>query len=121
MQLGIFAKTSPRAACSVTLNAITSHRLRCIQFNFSSVGLSTLPESIAPELIAQIRRECEQREVSIAGVSGTFNMIHPDERHRSEHLSRLAVLARASQELACELITLCTGTRDATDMWRAHP
>jgi sugar phosphate isomerase/epimerase len=32
----------------------------------------------------------------------------------------LQVLAQASRELDCELITLCTGTRDPEDMWRAH-
>jgi sugar phosphate isomerase/epimerase len=36
-------------------------------------------------------------------------------------MERLRVLAPAVRQLDCELITLCTGTRDAEDMWRAHP
>lgn len=47
-------------------------------------------------------------------------MIHPDVRSRRERLSRLPLLAKATHELGCDLITLCTGTRDPDDMWRAH-
>jgi sugar phosphate isomerase/epimerase len=48
-------------------------------------------------------------------------MIDPDMRTRRERLGRLPVLAQATRELGCNLITLCTGTRDPEDMWRAHP
>jgi sugar phosphate isomerase/epimerase len=121
MRLGIFAKTFARARFEDVLDTVASHGLRYVQFNFSSIGLPTLPEVIAPEITAQVRGQCEARGVTIAGVSGTFNMIDPDERHRRERLGRLAVLAKATRELGCDLITLCTGTRDPEDMWRAHP
>ena len=121
MQLGIFAKTFPRRTFSETLDAVASHGLRCIQFNFSCVGLPTLPERIEPAIVSQIRRDCEARDIVIAGVSGTFNMIDPDVRNRRERLGRLSALAKATRELGCDLITLCTGTRDPEDMWRAHP
>lgn len=121
MQLGIFAKTFPRRTFAETLDAVASFGLRCIQFNFSSVGLPTLPEMVDGNLVAQIRRDCEARGIEIAGVSGTFNMIDPDERSRRERLKRLPVLAQATRSLGCNLITLCTGTRDPEDMWRAHP
>ena len=121
MRLGIFAKTFARARFEDVLDAVASHGLQYIQFNFSCVGLPTLPERVAPELISQVRRDCEARGIEIAGVSGTFNMIDPNERTRRERLSRLSVLAQATRELGCNLITLCTGTRDPEDMWRAHP
>ena len=121
MELGIFAKTFPRRTFAEALDAVASYGLRCIQFNFSSVGLPTLPEVVDSNLIAQIRRDCEARSIEIAGVSGTFNMIDPDERSRRERLKRLPVLAQAMRSLGCNLITLCTGTRDPEDMWRVHP
>jgi len=121
MDLGIFAKTFSRPAFAATLDAVASHGFRCIQFNFSCVGLPTVPKMIEPNVIAQIRRDCDARGISIVGVSGTFNMIDPDVQNRGERLNRLAPLARATRELGCDLITLCTGTRDPEDMWRAHP
>ena len=59
--------------------------------------------------------------MTIAAVSGTFNMIDPDPETRADGLRRLAVLAGACERLGTRTITLCTGTRDPEDMWRAHP
>ena len=120
MHLGIFAKTFSRPTFAQTLDAAATHGFSCVQFNFSCVGLPTIPESVAPNVIAQIRKDCEACCISIAGVSGTFNMIDPDVRNRRERLGRLSVLAQVTRELGCDLITLCTGTRDPEDMWRGH-
>jgi sugar phosphate isomerase/epimerase len=121
MVLGIFAKTFPRRSFGESLDAVASYGLHCIQFNFSCVGLPTLPEAIEPSVVSGVRRECEARAIAIAGISATFNMIDPDVRSRRERLSRLATLAKAAREIGCDFITLCTGTRDPDDMWRAHP
>jgi sugar phosphate isomerase/epimerase len=139
MHLGIFARTFPRRTFGETLDAVAALGLRSIQFNFSCVGLPTLPQRIAPEILAEIRRECAggtnsasphlaqsgipiaRPSIEIVGVSGTFNLIDPDEAKRRELLGRLDVLGEATRAIGCELITLCTGTRDPEDMWRAHP
>jgi sugar phosphate isomerase/epimerase len=120
MHLGIFAKTFPRPTFAETLDAVAAHGLRCIHFNFTSVGLPTMPERVEPQVIAEVREACAARGIGVAGVSGTFNLIDPDVSSRRERLARLPALARATRELDCELITLCTGTRDPEDMWRAH-
>ena len=57
----------------------------------------------------------------MAAVSGTYNMIHPDVKVREAGHARLEALAQACAGLGTTLITLCTGTRDAQDQWRAHP
>lgn len=118
--LGIFAKTFARPTLVETLDAVAGHGLRCVQFNFSCAGLPTLPERIEPELLTDIQNELDVRNIRIAAVSGTFNMIHPDVRHRERGLSRLPVLAAACAQLGAPVITLCTGTRDPVDMWRRH-
>jgi sugar phosphate isomerase/epimerase len=120
-RLGIFAKTFTRHSFPEVLEAVTAHGLRCIQFNFACVGLPSMPEVIAPEIIEQVRRACDARAVEIAGVSGTFNMAHPDAARRADGLRRLEVLAPAAQQLGCNFVSLCTGTRDPEDMWREHP
>jgi sugar phosphate isomerase/epimerase len=120
MRLGIFAKTFPRATLAETLDAVVQHGLRCIQFNMACAGLPSMPEAIDPALAAQIRAEMESRQISMAAVSGTFNMAHPDPHLRRDGLRRLGVLSAACKAMGTAIITLCTGTRDPVDMWRWH-
>jgi len=121
MQLGIFAKTFVRPNLEETLDAVKSFGLECVQFNFSCVGMPTLPHVIEPELAQRIRGELAKRSLSMAAVSGTCNLIHPDEAHRADGIRRLGTLIASCRELGTSIVTLCTGTRDPDDMWRAHP
>src|ERR1041384_5761189 len=121
MQLGIFAKTFVRPSLEETLDAAKANGLNCVQFNFACAGLPTLPETIEPALVRRIRSELERRSLFMAAVSGTCNLIHPDPVQRAQGLRRLQTLIRACQGLGTSVVTLCTGTRDPADMWRAHP
>ncbi len=118
---GIFARTFSRPTLEETLDAVVSYGLHHIQFNLSCAGLPTLPDSIEPALVERIRRETNTRGITMSVVSGTYNMIHPDPDVRKQGLQRLRVLAAACKGMGTSIITLCTGTRDATDMWRWHP
>jgi sugar phosphate isomerase/epimerase len=121
MQLGIFAKTFQRPTLAQTLDAVVEHGFDCIQFNFACVGLPSMPEQIAPEIAEHIAREMSLRGISLAAVSGTFNMIHPDPAKRQDGLRRLAAMAQVCRLLNTSTITLCTGSRDPENMWRSHP
>ena len=121
LTLGIFAKTFVRPEVTDVFSAVAAHGLGSVQFNFSCCGLATLPEQIDPELLDRLRAELELRLLRVAAVSATFNLIHPDESVIQLGLARLPVLAAAARTLGCRLLTLCTGTRDPSDMWRAHP
>lgn len=121
MRLGIFAKTFVRPTLAETLDAVVSHGLDCVQFNLSCVGLPTLPERIPASVCRQVRAEMVARQITMAAISGTFNIIDPNLERRREGMERLRVLARACAELNTGIITLCTGTRDPHDMWRRHP
>ena len=121
MHLGIFAKTFARPTVEDVFDAVRAHDLQCIQFNMSSAGVPTLPDEIAPSLITRIREAAQSRDIEIAAVSGTYNMIHPDQEVQQKGLHRLRVLAAACQGLNTTVITLCTGTRDPVDMWHWHP
>ena len=57
----------------------------------------------------------------MSAVSGTYNMAHPDPAVRSRGAAWLASLIAAAPALGTRVVTLCTGTRDPDDMWRAHP
>jgi sugar phosphate isomerase/epimerase/pimeloyl-ACP methyl ester carboxylesterase len=121
MRLGIFAKTFVRPTLEETLDAVRSAGFDCIQFNFSCAGLPSMPDKIPKDLPDRIRHETARRKIEIAAVSGTFNMIDPDPAKRREGLRRLEEMAAHCAAMGTSLITLCTGSRDAQDMWRRHP
>ena len=121
MQLGIFARTFVRPTVEEVFDAVRAHGLRCVQFNLSCVGLPTLPDEIAPALIARIHEAALSRDITMAAVSGTYNMIHPDQEVQQRGLRRLRTLAATCHSMGTNVITLCTGTRDPVDMWRWHP
>jgi sugar phosphate isomerase/epimerase len=120
-QLGIFAKTFPRPTLEENLDAVRYHWLGVVQYNLACAGLHSLPDRIEPGLARQIGAAAAARRITIAAVSGTFNMIDPVRERRDDGLRRLGQLAGVCGLLGTKIITLCTGTRDPDDMWRGHP
>lgn len=120
MRIGIFAKTFVRPTLAETLDAVARHGIRDVQFNLACAGVPSMPDRIEPALAAAIRRELADRGITMAAVSGTYNLIHPDLERRRAGMRRLRVLAAACRELNTEVITLSTGTRDPENMWRRH-
>jgi sugar phosphate isomerase/epimerase len=110
VRLGIAAKTFARSSAEEAFDAIAGHGLAATQLNLAD-----------PALAPRVGAAARSRGVEIAAVSGTFNMAHPDERQRAAGLRRLDLLASSCRDLGTAVITLCTGTRDADDMWRRHP
>ena len=121
IQLGIFAKTFNRDTLEEVLDAVVANGFSTIQFNMTCAGLPSMPDQIPKTLAAAIGKTCQQKGLKMAAVSGTFNMIHPTPAEVEKGLKRLEVLAQHCQSMGTNTITLCTGTRDAEDKWRAHP
>jgi sugar phosphate isomerase/epimerase len=120
MQIGILIKTFVRPELEARLDAVKACGLDCGQLSMDCAGLPAMPDEIAPELVARIRREADVRGITIASLEGTFNMSHPDVEQRRAGLRRLRVLAATCQPLGTSKIHLCTGTRDPNNMWRRH-
>jgi sugar phosphate isomerase/epimerase len=121
MRVGIFARTFPRQQLEETLDRVRAHGIDCVQFNMTCAGLPSMPDAISPELCDRVRRAHEGRGITMAAVSGTFNMIDPSLEKRQAGLRRLKVLAGAARRMGTGIITLSTGTRHPTDLWSAHP
>jgi sugar phosphate isomerase/epimerase len=121
MQIGIFSKVLRRSTLAETLDAVAASGLQVIQFNMDCAGVAEMPDEIEPALATAIQQECTARQIQIAAVSGTFNIIHPDLAMRAAGMRRLRVLAAACHDLGTSIITLSTGTRNRENMWRAHP
>lgn len=121
MQIGIMDGTIVRPTLEETLDAVVDYGIYHMQFSLGRMGLSDLPELIDTRLCDRIRNEFNARNMTMAAMSGHFNMIHPAVQKRHDGLHRLRVLASACDRLGTSVITLCTGTRDPTSMWRRHP
>jgi sugar phosphate isomerase/epimerase len=120
MQLGIFAKTFAAQGAAAVLNAVRGAGYQTAQFNMACVGLPSMPDEISGSIISEIAAASQSSGVSIAAISGTYNMAHPDPAVRADGLRRLRVLIENAKALGTNLVTLCTGTRDVNDQWQFH-
>lgn len=121
MEIGIFARTFVEPTLEGVLDAVVAHGIRHIQFNTSCIGLSDMPDVLDVALCDHVRTELATRNIEMASLSGTYNMIHPHPAERADGLRRLGVLAANASALGTDLLTLCTGTRNPHNMWRDHP
>lgn len=121
MELGIFAKTFPGSEPGPVLAAAHGAGYRTVQYNMACSGLDSMPEAIPEPVADAVRAAAGQQGLGIAAVSATYNMIHPDPAVRQRGHNSLAVIAASAPLMSTRLLTLCTGTRDPDDQWRAHP
>ncbi len=121
MTPGIFAKTFDAPSPLKCLQSTAEAGFSCVQFNMQCAGLPSLPGAIPQRVLDDVSSACRSTGISLVALSGTYNMIHPDEAVRAGGRNSLRVLARACAALGSRMVTLCTGSRDAEDQWRHHP
>lgn len=121
MRLGIFAKTFPGTHPEAVIKLAREAGFAEVQYNLACSGLASMPLEIPGAALGDILLASRANGVAIAAVSGTYNMIHPDLAVRRDGHARLEVLAASCKAMGTNLITLCTGTRDAKDQWKEHP
>lgn len=119
--IGIFARTFPGTEPEAVLAAARDAGYDCVQLNLSCAGLPSMPDAVPPEVEGRIAAAARDAGVGFAALSGTYNMIHPDTAERARGLRRLGVVLETAARIGAPMVTLCTGTRDPDDMWRAHP
>ena len=110
MRPGIFAKTFARPSLEGALDAVVAAGVEDVQFNLALLGGESLPETISA---APANAAMAARGLTMAAVSGTYNMAHPDPATRERGRRRLATLIAGARELGTTTVTVCTGTRDA--------
>jgi sugar phosphate isomerase/epimerase len=121
MQIGIFAKTFAGNSAGTLLPQVKATGFGVAQYNLACSGLATMPDTVSNDVISEVRDAVASSGVRLNALSATYNMIHPDKVERIKGLARLAVVAKAAHDLGIPTVTLCTGSRDATDQWRHHP
>ena len=120
MKLGIFAKTFEGSDPATVMQAVKAAGFSTVQYNMACSGLASMPDEISSETARAVSQAAQDSGVIIAAVSATYNMIHPDVTVRKLGLQRLEVLAAGCAAMGTSLLTLCTGTRHATDQWQWH-
>jgi sugar phosphate isomerase/epimerase len=120
IEVGIFAKTFSGTDPSAVLDAARRAGYRVVQYNMACSGLPSMPDAISSETAEAVAAAADETGISIAAVSATYNMIHPDLAVRERGLESLENIAAAAHTMGTRLLTLCTGTRDPYDQWRKH-
>ena len=121
MELGIFSRTYALDGIDRIFAQAVSDGFQTTQFNFSSAGVPSLPTEWPEAAVGQVLAGAKRSGLSICAISGTYNMAHPDGSRRKADRIGFTNVVRAAQFLQVPLVTLCTGTRDATNPWSAHP
>ena len=116
----IFSRTYPLTTAEATFAAVKADGFGAVQFNLSNLGLPPLPET-APAALDAVRDQAAAAGVVISALSGTWNMAHPDAAYRSMMRERFELVLQAATTLGAPIVTLCTGSRDAGNMWAHHP
>jgi sugar phosphate isomerase/epimerase len=121
VELGIFARTFTRTSATDVAAAVAGAGFTATQFNLSSIGLPTLPGAETQIDFGAINAAFSAVGVRIWGLSATYNVIHPDLAVRRAATAKAIALIAHAPEIGAEVVTLCSGSRDSQDMWRAHP
>ena len=121
MVLGIFSRTYQQIGIDRIFARIRQDGFQAVQFNFSSAGLPSLPTEWPETTTSEVMAAAAQRDLTLCAISGTYNMAHPDAARRRADRIGFANVVRAAQVMRVPLVTLCTGSRDATNMWAHHP
>ncbi len=120
MRCGIFAKTFAGNDPRHVMQAARAAGFAAVHYNMACSGLPTMPDAIPAAVADAVADAARATGVHVDAVSGTYNMIHPDPAQRRAGLRRLGVLIDACAAMGTGMVTLCTGTRDPHDQWRAH-
>jgi sugar phosphate isomerase/epimerase len=121
MKLGIFAKTFEGTRPGDVLPQAAAAGYDAVQYNMACSGIGSLPTEVSEAVADAVASAASEAGISIAAVSATYNMIHPDSAVREQGRAAFSAIAAQARRMGTNLVTLCTGSRDATDQWRHHP
>jgi sugar phosphate isomerase/epimerase len=119
-RLGIFARTFRRNSPAEVADAVIGAGYALAHWNFAAIGRSTLAADVEEAQFTAVHTAFDSAGLGIPSVSGTFNMIHPDADLRRRQIEQAVRLIRLAPKLGASVVTVCTGTRDPDNMWRAH-
>ena len=121
MEYGVLSREIPAASIKELFRKTREYGFDIIHFNYASVTGEEMPPVIEESLNREIAKEAAANKIKIVAVNGTFNMAHPDLGVRLDGIARFEHIASSCRILGCNLVSLCTGTRNTESMWKPHP
>lgn len=121
MYPAIFSRTYSGGQVQDVLQALGSDGFRGAQMNLSSFGMESLPAQLDLAALSQGKQAAARLGVALCALSGTYNMAHPDPAARKAKRPRFENVLAAAVQIGAPVVTLCTGSRDAGNMWAEHP
>ena len=118
---GVFARTYAARFPGELFARIRADGFTAVQFNLACAGLASLPDAFPEGIGSVIADGARTAGVSLCALSGTYNMAHPDAKRRNADRKGFLNVLRAAHDMDVRLVTLCTGSRDPSNMWAAHP
>jgi sugar phosphate isomerase/epimerase len=127
-QIGVMTTEFDNETLEGTIEQIARHGIGCVQLQLGSVtrgirkedallrGLDVLGEHLSVELATYSRSAMSARNLVVAAVDGTYNMVHPDPGRRARNLDHLVTVIELAPAFGTDIVTLCTGSRDDI-MW----
>ncbi len=129
MLIGVCSSDFKRSNAADLFEKVRNHGFEILQFGFASITETDfvpdrkieLPPEIPAKALAAVEINSAKTNIPVQVINGTFNMAHPDGEIRTEGIRRMEILCKAAKELGCPFISLCSGTRNAADLWRYSP
>ena len=121
MTPGVFARAYAAKYPGDLFARIRADGFSAVQFNLSCAGLAALPETFPSGIGKSIANAAREAGLALCALSGTYNMAHPDMAQRKRDRRGFENVMRVAHDMDVSLVTLCTGSRDTSNMWRAHP
>jgi sugar phosphate isomerase/epimerase len=119
--LGLLSPEFPAVSLEANLDTIRATGATGVQFDLVSAVGDSFPGELPEPSFQAITEGFSRRQLTLAALSGTYNMIDPDQQARLVGAEGLDRLIGWAPRLGAELVTLCTGSRDPESMWRKHP
>ncbi|MEO0547279.1 MAG: sugar phosphate isomerase/epimerase family protein [Pseudomonadota bacterium] len=121
MEIGVFAKTFAGEHPDAVFAQCRAAGFSAVQYNMACSGLGPLPTKIPDGAILEIGEAAQAHQIQISAISATYNMIDPKAERRNAGRAAFAQIAQCAADLGVSLLTVCTGSMDVENQWRAHP
>jgi sugar phosphate isomerase/epimerase len=103
--LGLLSPEFPAASLDANLDTIAETGVTGVQFDLVSAVGNSFPAELSEDTFRVITEGFSRRHLTLAALSGTYNMIDPDQEARSVGAEGLDRLIAWAPHLGAELVT----------------